>query len=145
MKIRSRIHHSSQGFLPLPPYFLSFFFLWQRIRIYARASGKKKRPLAGKRVDQRSGMVAPCRRVNNLSFYLLELFQGKEKETKGRAPKKIGFQPAIKKRPNRSTRKRNHNVWMLRLFRSLSRFETQDIKTQPQFNHYLSFRSLSWG
>ena len=26
---------------------------------------------------------------------------------------------------------------MLRLFRSLSRFETQDIKTQPQFNHYL--------
>ena len=28
-------------------------------------------------------------------------------------------------------------VWMLRLFRSLSRFETQDIKTQPQFNHYL--------
>jgi len=27
---------------------------------------------------------------------------------------------------------------MLRLSRSLSRFETQDIKTQPQFNHYLS-------
>jgi len=24
---------------------------------------------------------------------------------------------------------------MLRLSRSLSRFETQDIKTQPQFNH----------
>ena len=27
---------------------------------------------------------------------------------------------------------------VLRLSRSLSRFETQDIKTQPQFNHYLS-------
>ena len=26
---------------------------------------------------------------------------------------------------------------MQRLSRSLSRFETQDIKTQPQFNHYL--------
>ena len=26
-------------------------------------------------------------------------------------------------------------VWMLRLFRSLSRFETQDIKTQPQINY----------
>ena len=25
--------------------------------------------------------------------------------------------------------------WMLRLSRSLSRFETQDIMTQPQFNH----------
>ena len=25
---------------------------------------------------------------------------------------------------------------MLRLSRSLSRFETQDIMTQPQFNHY---------
>ena len=37
---------------------------------------------------------------------------------------------------NRSSRKKM-NVWMLRLFRSLSRFETQDIKTQPQFNHYL--------
>ena len=30
---------------------------------------------------------------------------------------------------------------MLRLFRSLSRFETQDIKTQPQFNHYLIKKS----
>ena len=28
--------------------------------------------------------------------------------------------------------------WMQRLSRSLSRFETQDIKTQPLFNHYLS-------
>ena len=26
---------------------------------------------------------------------------------------------------------------MQRLSRSLSQFETQDIKTQPQFNHYL--------
>ena len=27
--------------------------------------------------------------------------------------------------------------WLLRLSRSLSQFETQDIKTQPQFNHYI--------
>jgi hypothetical protein len=27
--------------------------------------------------------------------------------------------------------------WMPRLSRSQRRFETQDIKTQPQFNHYL--------
>jgi len=30
----------------------------------------------------------------------------------------------------------NEKRWMLRLSRSLSRFETQDIMTQPQFNHY---------
>ena len=29
--------------------------------------------------------------------------------------------------------------WMQRLSRSLIRFETQDIKTQPLFNHFLSF------
>ena len=34
------------------------------------------------------------------------------------------------------------NWWMLRLSRSLSRFETQDIKTQPQFNHYKEKLSL---
>ncbi len=28
-------------------------------------------------------------------------------------------------------------IWMLRLSRSPCQFETQDIKTQPQFNHYL--------
>ena len=28
-------------------------------------------------------------------------------------------------------------IWMQRLSRSLSRLETQDIKTQPQINHYL--------
>ena len=31
--------------------------------------------------------------------------------------------------------------WMQRLSRSLIRFETQDIKTQPLFNHFLSFIS----
>lgn len=32
-------------------------------------------------------------------------------------------------------------IWMQRLSRSLSRLETQDIKTQPQINHYLN---LGW-
>ena len=34
--------------------------------------------------------------------------------------------------------------WMQRLSRSLIRFETQDIKTQPLFNHFLSLLSLSF-
>jgi hypothetical protein len=34
-------------------------------------------------------------------------------------------------------------IWMQRLSRSLSRLETQDIKTQPQINHYLNI-GLIW-
>ena len=50
---------------------------------------------------------------------------------------KMSFWTA-KKRPSTAAREKGKiTVWMLRLFRSLSRFETQDIKTQPQFNHYL--------
>mgnify|MGYP006198934117 CR=1 FL=1 len=33
---------------------------------------------------------------------------------------------------------------LLRFSRSLSRFETQDIKTQPQINHYLNFWGCIW-
>ena len=36
-------------------------------------------------------------------------------------------------------------IWMQRLSRSLSRLETQDIKTQPQINHYLKALDLGDG
>ena len=36
-------------------------------------------------------------------------------------------------------------LWLQRLSRSLSRFETQDIKTQPQFNHYSLGKAESCG
>ena len=35
-------------------------------------------------------------------------------------------------------------IWMLRLSRSPCQFETQDIKTQPHFNHYLGHHNSGW-
>ena len=40
-------------------------------------------------------------------------------------------------REREETKKRLVFDWMQRLSRSLIRFETQDIKTQPLFNHHL--------
>ena len=57
--------------------------------------------------------------------------------TANHKPFRATVRPAWEKRPSTAAQERRKEVWMLRLFRSLSRFETQDIKTQPQFNHYL--------
>ena len=128
----SHLHFHSYRDEGVTPTILSFFVLAHRLTV------KEEINLWNHERAQRKGLV----RMSHTLEDKKEAVNGDSFSARGkvlvlwRLPAADTF-PSFKEETfNRSSRKKM-NVWMLRLFRSLSRFETQDIKTQPQFNHYL--------